>query len=188
MDNMNSDYILTYFPPPSIDLSPTKQFFSDQAMKGRQSPLDRLRQVLYDYAIRLAAGFTKFARIVYNSVANHGRERKDAMNIGAAEIILILLVAFVIVGPKDLPKVARALGRFVRYIRGMIEEVKRELGVENIESDLKSLDREVKDTMKDVDIRQDLQKTQLEMNKEFKQIDKELSFKDFKDQLKKGGT
>lgn len=33
------------------------------------------------------------------------------MNIGAAEIILILLVAFVIVGPKDLPKVARALGR-----------------------------------------------------------------------------
>ena len=128
MDDMNSDYILTYFPPPSIDLSPTKQFFSDQAMKGRQSPLDRLRQVLYDYAIRLAAGFTKFARIVYNSVANHGRERKDAMNIGAAEIILILLVAFVIVGPKDLPKVARALGRFVKYVRGMVEEVKHELG------------------------------------------------------------
>ena len=91
------------------------------------------------------------------------------MNIGAAEIILILLVAFVIVGPKDLPKVARALGRFVKYIRGMVEEVKRELGVENVEADLKTLDREV-------------------MNKEFKKIDQELSFKDFKDQLKKGGT
>ena len=110
------------------------------------------------------------------------------MNIGAAEIILILLVAFVIVGPKDLPKVARALGRFVKYVRGMIEEVKRELGMENVEADLKTLDREVKDTVKDMDIRQDLQKTQLEMNKEFKKIDQELSFKDFKDQLNKGGT
>lgn len=108
------------------------------------------------------------------------------MNIGAAEIILILLVAFVIVGPKDLPKVARALGRFVKYIRGMVEEVKHELGVENVEADLKTLDREVKDTVKDLDIRQDLQKTQLDMNKEFKKIDQELSFKDFKDQLKKG--
>ena len=29
-------------------------------------------------------------------------------NIGFSELILILLVAFVIVGPKDLPKVARA--------------------------------------------------------------------------------
>ena len=110
------------------------------------------------------------------------------MNIGAAEIILILLVAFVIVGPKDLPKVARALGRFVKYIRGMVEEVKHELGVENVEADLKTLDREVKDTVKDLDIRQDLQKTQLDMNKEFKKIDQELSFKDFKDQLKKRGT
>ena len=31
-------------------------------------------------------------------------------NIGFEELILILLVAFVIVGPKDLPKVARAIG------------------------------------------------------------------------------
>ena len=30
-------------------------------------------------------------------------------NIGFSELILILLVAFVIVGPRDLPKVARAL-------------------------------------------------------------------------------
>ena len=35
-------------------------------------------------------------------------------NIGFSELILILLVAFVIVGPKDLPRVARALGRGVR--------------------------------------------------------------------------
>ncbi|MGN0991617.1 MAG: Sec-independent protein translocase protein TatB, partial [Candidatus Ventricola sp.] len=54
-------------------------------------------------------------------------------NIGFAELILILLIAFVVVGPKDLPKIARALGRFVRYIRNMIEEVKRESGLDEVE-------------------------------------------------------
>ena len=42
-------------------------------------------------------------------------------NIGFSELILILLVAFVIVGPRDLPKVAAALGRGVRSIRRLID-------------------------------------------------------------------
>ena len=45
-------------------------------------------------------------------------------NIGFSELILILLVAFVIVGPKDLPKVARALGRGVRNAKRWIDEFK----------------------------------------------------------------
>ncbi|MBR4081764.1 MAG: twin-arginine translocase TatA/TatE family subunit [Clostridia bacterium] len=32
-------------------------------------------------------------------------------NIGFAELILVLIVAFLIVGPKDLPKVARWIAR-----------------------------------------------------------------------------
>lgn len=48
------------------------------------------------------------------------------MNIGFGELIMILLVAFLVVGPKDLPKVARWLGRQVRMIRRMIEELKKE--------------------------------------------------------------
>jgi len=38
-------------------------------------------------------------------------------NIGFSELIVILLVAFVIVGPKDLPKIARSLGRAVRTVK-----------------------------------------------------------------------
>ena len=53
-------------------------------------------------------------------------------NIGGAELIVILLIAFVVVGPKDLPKIARALGRFVRYIKAMVEEVKRETGIDEL--------------------------------------------------------
>ena len=101
-------------------------------------------------------------------------------NIGAAELILLLLIAFVVVGPKDLPRVARALGRFVRYIRTMIEEVKRETGFDEVADELKGVERDVKQTIKEADVRPDLQKTQLEVNKELKSIEKDISFKDFK--------
>ena len=39
------------------------------------------------------------------------------MGLGLGEIILILILAFVVVGPDDLPKVARWLGRQVRRLR-----------------------------------------------------------------------
>ena len=51
-------------------------------------------------------------------------------NMGSGELILILLVAFLIVGPKDLPKVARALARAIRYIKEMFEEFKEETGLD----------------------------------------------------------
>ncbi len=41
-------------------------------------------------------------------------------SIGASELVLILLIAFIVVGPKDLPKVARALGRFVKKAKAML--------------------------------------------------------------------
>ena len=104
-------------------------------------------------------------------------------NIGFAELLVILLIAFVVVGPKDLPKIARALGRFVRYVRKMIEEVKRESGLDDVENELKTMERKIDEGVKAVDIRQDLQKTQLSINKELNAIRKDVSFKDFKSNL-----
>ena len=101
-------------------------------------------------------------------------------NIGGAELIVILLIAFVVVGPKDLPKIARALGRFVRYIRSIVEEVKRETGLDELAKDLKTVQSDVKKAADSVDPRRELQKVQLEVNKEVRQIEKSLSFKDFK--------
>ena len=101
-------------------------------------------------------------------------------NIGGAELIVILLIAFVVVGPKDLPKIARALGRFARSIRSMVEEVKRETGLDELTNDLKTVERDVKKTADSMDPRRELQKAQLEVNKEVRQIEKSLSFKEFK--------
>lgn len=47
-------------------------------------------------------------------------------NIGFWELIVILLVALLVVGPKDLPKVARSLARGIKRLRAMVDEVKRE--------------------------------------------------------------
>ena len=104
-------------------------------------------------------------------------------NIGFAELLLILLIAFVVVGPKDLPKIARALGRFVKYLRNMIEEVKRESGLDEVEKELKTMERKIDEGVRSVDIRPELQKTQLSINKELNAIKKDVSFKDFKSNL-----
>ena len=104
-------------------------------------------------------------------------------NIGFAELLVILLIAFVVVGPKDLPKIARALGRFVKYIRKMIEEVKRESGLDEVENELKTMERKIDEGVRSVDIRPELQKTQLSINKELNAIKKDVSFKDFKSNL-----
>ena len=104
-------------------------------------------------------------------------------NIGFAELILILMIAFIVVGPKDLPKIARALGRFVRYVRGMVEEVKRESGLDEMEKEFKGIQRTVDEGIREADIRPEMQKTQLQINKELNEIKKDVSFKDFKSSL-----
>jgi Tat protein translocase TatB subunit len=46
------------------------------------------------------------------------------LNIGPQELVLILVVALVIVGPKKLPELARAIGRGMNEFRKIQDEVK----------------------------------------------------------------
>ena len=71
-------------------------------------------------------------------------------NIGFSELILILLVAFVIVGPKDLPKVARALGRGVRNVKRWIDEFKEETGLDEAIDEFNKTSRDLERTLKAV--------------------------------------
>ena len=45
--------------------------------------------------------------------------------IGLPELILILIVALLVVGPKKLPELARSLGKALRDIRSMTDDVKQ---------------------------------------------------------------
>ena len=90
----------------------------------------------------------------------------------------MLLIAFLVVGPKDLPKVARWLGRTVRKLRKMILEVKKETGWYDLEKELKDtkadMDLTVKDLKKDLDIRPELKGAADELNKSVNGVREEL--------------
>ena len=54
----------------------------------------------------------------------------EIFGIGPAELILILIVAFIVLGPERLPAVARALGKWAYQLRKMSSEFTRQLGPE----------------------------------------------------------
>src|SRR5262245_44122761 len=66
--------------------------------------------------------------------------------IGYTEIMVIALVAIIVIGPKDLPKVLRAFGRTMQKVRGMarefqghLDQAMREAGVDDIKREIDNL-------------------------------------------------
>ena len=54
------------------------------------------------------------------------------MNINGFEFLIIILVALVFLGPKELPKVGRALGTAVREFRRASQGLTAELGLDKL--------------------------------------------------------
>lgn len=77
-------------------------------------------------------------------------------NIGFAELILVLIIAYVIVGPKDLPKVARWLARMVKRARQLIREIREESGWDDMMAETADVRRDIEAAVKEGDISADL--------------------------------
>ncbi len=77
-------------------------------------------------------------------------------NLGMMEIFLVLAVAFLIVGPKDLPKVARWIARQIKNVKKLIREIKKETGWDEFAKEFKDTADDIKSVVKDADIREDL--------------------------------
>ena len=60
--------------------------------------------------------------------------------IGMQELLIILVIALIVLGPKRLPEIARALGKGMREFRKATQEVKESI---DLESELKEIEREV---------------------------------------------
>ena len=95
-------------------------------------------------------------------------------NIGMMELVLVLLVAFLVVGPKDLPRVARWIARQVKNVRKLIREVKKETGWSELAAEFKDTSDELKGVMKDADVRSELKSAADELNEEMKAVQKEV--------------
>ena len=66
--------------------------------------------------------------------------------VGYTELVVIALVAIIVIGPKDLPRVLRGLGRMMNKMRGMAREFQghmdaamKEAGLDEVKRDLQSL-------------------------------------------------
>ena len=100
-------------------------------------------------------------------------------NIGFGEILIVLVVAFVIVGPDDLPRVARWLGRSLRRLRLLMRDIKRETGWDEVEKEVRGVSREVKQTIREVDVSADLKEAAESVRQEVKGVSDDLE-KDIK--------
>ena len=63
----------------------------------------------------------------------------NMFGIGTSEILIILLIALIILGPKEIPKIARTLGRTMREFQRATDELKH-----TIDSEIE-IDEEVTD-------------------------------------------
>ena len=66
--------------------------------------------------------------------------------LSMGELMVIALVALIVVGPRDLPKMLRTIGRFVTQLRGMAGEFQRHLdsaireaGIDDVKKEVKSM-------------------------------------------------
>lgn len=90
-------------------------------------------------------------------------------NIGMGELILILLVAFVVVGPQDLPKISRALARGLKQVRGLIREVKESIDLESEIQAVNETKDEVVNTLKEYNPLDKAEKELSDVKKEFRE-------------------
>ena len=81
-------------------------------------------------------------------------------NIGFSELIVILLVALIFVGPKDLPKVGVYVGRAVKKFKRYIAEFKDETGLGEMEKEYKETVADLKTVIHEADPTKELKEAE----------------------------
>ena len=86
--------------------------------------------------------------------------------IGFPELLVIAIIALIVVGPKDLPKLLKTLGQYVSKIKSMasefqghIEDAARETGVDDLKNEFSEA--------ADFDLDEDFKKQEAELSKVF---------------------
>ncbi|HXV73872.1 MAG TPA: Sec-independent protein translocase protein TatB [Sphingomonadales bacterium] len=68
-------------------------------------------------------------------------------DIAGTELLLIIALAVIFIGPKELPRVMRAVGAFARKARSVVADFQQSFEDIANRSDLEKLQREVRDTV-----------------------------------------
>ena len=91
--------------------------------------------------------------------------------IGFPELLIILLIALIVIGPKRLPELAKALGRGMAEFKKAIEEVKSEIDVDTEIPDIK---RDIMDSINSIESSSDKDKDRGEKAPKYKDYDQLL--------------
>ena len=78
--------------------------------------------------------------------------------IGSTELMLIAVVALIVIGPRDLPKVLRTVGQVMTKVRAMarefqghIEDAAKESGLDDLKKDIsKATNFDMNETLSDI--------------------------------------
>jgi Tat protein translocase TatB subunit len=88
--------------------------------------------------------------------------------IGMPELIIIMVIALIVIGPRKLPDLAKALGKGMAEFRKATQEIKESL---NVEEDLREVKEELVDSISGLDSAQDLEPSKSDGDKESKYND-----------------
>jgi len=75
--------------------------------------------------------------------------------IGFPELLIILVIALIVIGPKRLPELAKALGRGMAEFKKAVEEVKSEI---DIDTEIPDIKRDIMDSINSIESSSDKDK------------------------------
>lgn len=73
------------------------------------------------------------------------------MSIGPQEIVVVLVLALLVLGPKRLPQAGRSLGRAVRELKRATSSARNDLGIDEVAADVRDLKASVALDLKSAD-------------------------------------
>ena len=109
--------------------------------------------------------------------------------IGMPELIIILVIALIVIGPKKLPDLAKALGKGMAEFKKATQEIKESLDVEEVEEELREAKEDLVDSISGLDKPLDLEPSKSDEVKkqEYEDFDEMLEdYKETKDEPQQG--
>lgn len=91
--------------------------------------------------------------------------------IGMPELIIIMVIALIVIGPSKLPELAKALGKGMAEFRKATQEIKESLNVEEVEEELKEAKEGLIDSISGLDTPEELELTDSPAEKKANYVD-----------------
>jgi TatA/E family protein of Tat protein translocase len=91
--------------------------------------------------------------------------------IGMPELIIIMVIALIVIGPSKLPELAKALGKGMAEFRKATQESKESLNVEEVEEELKEAKEGLIDSISGLDTPEELELTDSPAEKKANYVD-----------------